>query len=42
MTRETLHAFIEALPLPEAERKRLLALTPANYLGNAAALAKRI
>lgn len=42
MTRDTLHAFIKALPLPEAERQRLLALTPANYLGKAAELAKRI
>jgi adenylosuccinate lyase len=42
MTRETLHAFIEGLPLPRAEKKRLLALTPANYLGKAAELAKKI
>jgi adenylosuccinate lyase len=42
MTRETLHAFIEALSLPPAEKKRLLALTPANYLGKAAELANKI
>jgi adenylosuccinate lyase len=42
MTRETLHAFIAALPLPEAERKRLLALTPASYFGKAAELAQKI
>jgi adenylosuccinate lyase len=42
MTRETLHAFIEALALPLAEKKRLLALTPANYLGKAAELARKI
>ena len=42
MTRETLRAFIAALPLPEAEKKRLLALTPASYLGKAAELAQKI
>ena len=42
MTRETLHAFIETLPLPAMEKKRLLALTPASYLGKAAELAKKI
>ncbi len=42
ITRETLHAFIRALALPEAEKKRLLALTPATYIGKAAELAKKI
>ncbi len=42
MTRETLHAFIETLPLPAMEKKRLLTLTPASYLGKAAELAKKI
>ena len=42
ITRETLHAFIKGLALPEAEKKRLLALTPATYIGKAAELAKRI
>jgi adenylosuccinate lyase len=42
MTRETLHAFIEELPLPDAAKKRLLALTPATYTGKAAELAKKI
>jgi len=41
-TRETLHAFIKTLTIPEAEKKRLLALTPATYIGNAIALAKNI
>jgi adenylosuccinate lyase len=41
ITRETLHAFIGALPIPEAERKTLLALTPATYVGKAAELARR-
>jgi adenylosuccinate lyase len=42
VTRETLHAFIHSLALPEAEKQRLLALTPATYLGKAPELAKRI
>jgi adenylosuccinate lyase len=42
ITRETLHAFIRGLAIPEAEKTRLLELTPANYLGMAAALARRI
>jgi adenylosuccinate lyase len=43
MTRESLHQFIEALPgIPEPERKRLLALTPASYIGKAAELAKKV
>ena len=43
ITREALHDFIIGLSgIPEAERKRLLALTPASYIGKAAELAKRI
>jgi adenylosuccinate lyase len=42
ITRETLHAFIKGLALPEAEKKRLLTLTPASYIGKAAELAKKI
>ncbi|MCI3952118.1 MAG: adenylosuccinate lyase [Burkholderiales bacterium] len=42
ITREQLHEFIKNLPLPEAEKKRLLALSPANYLGKAAELARKI
>ena len=43
MTRASLHGFIESLSgIPEAERKRLLALTPATYTGKAAELARRI
>jgi adenylosuccinate lyase len=42
LTRETLHAFVDGLALPEAERARLKALTPAGYTGAAAALAARI
>jgi adenylosuccinate lyase len=42
VTREALHAFIRGLAVPEAEKARLLALTPQTYLGLAPALAKRI
>jgi len=42
ITRDGLHAFIRALAIPEPEKQRLLALTPATYLGNAAAMARRI
>ncbi len=42
ITREALHAFIRGLGVPEAEKTRLLALTPATYVGLAAELAKRI
>jgi adenylosuccinate lyase len=42
VTRETLQALIKGLKIPDAEKKRLLALTPATYLGKAQELAKRI
>jgi adenylosuccinate lyase len=42
ITRKSLHAFIKGLALPEAEKKRLLALTPAAYIGKAAELARKI
>ena len=42
ISRETLHAFIRGLALPETEKKRLLELTPATYTGKAAELAKRV
>jgi adenylosuccinate lyase len=43
INRKTLHAFISKLKgIPAAEKKRLLALTPANYIGKAAELAKKI
>ena len=41
ITRETLHALIEDLGIPDSEKKRLLALTPAAYIGKAAELARR-
>jgi adenylosuccinate lyase len=42
ITRDALHAFIAALPIPEAEKTRLLAMTPASYTGKAAELARRV
>ena len=38
----TLHAFINQLAIPDSEKQRLLQLTPSNYVGLAAELAKRI
>ena len=42
ITREALHAFIATLAIPDAERERLLRLTPATYIGDAARLARAI
>jgi adenylosuccinate lyase len=42
VTREDLHALIEKLAIPSSEKTRLLALTPASYIGLAAQLAKRV
>ena len=42
ITRETLHSFINGLAIPANEKKRLLQLTPWDYIGKAAELAKRI
>lgn len=43
INRDTLQAFIKGLKgVPEAEKQRLLALTPATYTGKAAELARRI
>jgi adenylosuccinate lyase len=41
LDRLQLAAFIRSLPLPADAKKRLLALTPASYIGLAPALAKR-
>jgi adenylosuccinate lyase len=41
ITREALHAFIRGLEIPADARERLLALTPATYLGKAGELARR-
>jgi adenylosuccinate lyase len=40
--KEALQVFIQGLAIPEPEKIRLLAMTPANYLGKAAVLAKAI
>ena len=42
ITKETLATFIDTLEIPEEEKVRLAALTPASYIGNAADQAKRI
>ena len=42
VNRETLRAFIADLAIPEEARQRLLALTPADYTGNAAAQARKV
>jgi adenylosuccinate lyase len=42
ITRETLHAFIDGLALPDDAKSRLKALTPATYIGRAAELAARV
>ncbi|MGQ0657498.1 MAG: adenylosuccinate lyase [Chromatiales bacterium] len=39
VTRDALHQFIDSLALPEVEKRRLKAMTPAIYVGNAAAQA---
>ena len=41
LTRDDLHAFVRALPIPEEARARLLALTPATYVGLAPQLARK-
>ena len=38
---QDLHALIRSLDIPPAEKERLLALTPATYIGKAAELARR-
>jgi adenylosuccinate lyase len=42
ITQETLQQFIAGLSIPEAEKNRLLAMTPQSYTGKAYELAKRI
>jgi adenylosuccinate lyase len=42
LDRRALAAFIRTLPIPADAKRRLLALTPATYVGLAPALAKRI
>ncbi|WP_286694237.1 adenylosuccinate lyase [Spongiibacter sp. UBA1325] len=42
ITRETLASFIDTLEIPEAAKAELRQLSPASYIGNAVAQAKRI
>jgi adenylosuccinate lyase len=42
INKESLAAFIATLDIPEAEKQRLMQLSPATYTGKAAELAKRI
>ncbi len=42
INRESLRTFIQTLEIPEAEKQRLLQLSPGTYLGKAAELARRI
>lgn len=42
ITAQALRAFIDTLALPAPEKERLKALTPANYTGKAAELARRL
>ncbi|GEC96514.1 adenylosuccinate lyase [Zoogloea ramigera] len=42
ITKEALQEFIGTLAIPEAEKARLLTMTPGSYIGKAAELAKRI
>ena len=42
INKDSLHAFIRGLDIPEAARQALLEMTPASYVGKAAELAKRI
>ncbi len=41
MTRELMQGFIAGLDIPEAEKERLLAMTPGSYTGKASELARR-
>ncbi|CAN7406273.1 MULTISPECIES: adenylosuccinate lyase [unclassified Variovorax] len=42
VTAEALHGLIRSLEIPQAEKERLLAMTPGSYIGKAAELARRI
>ena len=42
ITREALQTFIQNLAIPEDEKARLLQMTPANYIGIAAQLARQV
>ena len=42
MTRDLMRGFIAGLEIPQADKDRLLAMTPASYTGKAAELARRV
>jgi adenylosuccinate lyase len=42
VTAEALHQLIRGLEIPEADKQRLLAMTPGSYIGKAAELARRV
>ena len=42
VTADALHKLIRELDIPDADKQRLLAMTPASYIGKAAELAKRV
>ncbi len=42
ITAESLQSFIESLDIPQDAKNHLLAMTPASYIGNATAQAKRL
>ena len=42
ISKDALHEFVRGLAIPAAEKDRLLAMTPAAYIGDAALLAARI
>jgi adenylosuccinate lyase len=42
VTAEALHGLIRELDIPQAEKERLLDMTPGSYIGKAIELAKRV
>ena len=42
VTAQALHGLINSLEIPQAEKDRLLAMTPGSYVGKASELAKRV
>jgi adenylosuccinate lyase len=42
ITREAIREFVLTLEIPEADKQRLLDMTPGNYIGKAVDLAKRV
>jgi adenylosuccinate lyase len=42
ITREAIQQFVQTLEIPQADKQRLLDMTPGNYIGKAVDLAKRV